>query len=355
MLSFCLGKEKSFLWAVNGDGVNLYQLPAEKEIAALATSFTKSVQSGRDAYASASSLSQSLFGQLSPGAWAKPDWLITADGALLSGVPFSALLDVSHPGHAQPLIANHDLRILPSELLLTSRMEAKPLNRFVGVADPIYNLADSRRARSATLLKTAERQPPAMLARLAGSDREIRAAAQQSGVADVQLLVGTDASGTALRKALGRTPEILHFAVHVVSPEGQPDQAALALSLNQENLPELLTREAVASYRVPGSLVVLSGCSSGQGRALPSAGLIGLSRAWLLAGATAVVVTSWPTADDSGRFFSVFYSHLQKIKTGSLASRASIALQETQLEMQRSNGDRSSAAYWAAYSIVSKE
>src|SRR5438477_11587913 len=117
------------------------------------------------------------------------------------------------------------------------------------------------------------------------------------------------------------------------------------------------TSEVIAAYRVTGSLVVLSGCSSHQGETLPSAGLIGLSRAWLLAGAAAVIVSAWPTPDDSGHFFSSFYSHFQPTtsKSGSLAMRAAVALQQAQLEMQGSSGYRGSPSFWAAYSVISKE
>ncbi len=150
-------------------------------------------------------------------------------------------------------------------------------------------------------------------------------------------------------------PEFLHFAVHVVSPPGRPQEAALALSLNSDGVPELLTPEAIATFRLPGTLVVLSGCSSSQGKPVPSAGLLGLSRALLLAGAEAVIVSSWPTPDDSGHFFSLFYSHLRTVNTGTLSQRAAFALAQTQVELQQSRGYSSSPTYWAAYSIISKE
>jgi CHAT domain-containing protein len=145
--------------------------------------------------------------------------------------------------------------------------------------------------------------------------------------------------------------------VHVVSPDGHPEEAALAFSLTKDNMPELLTPEAIATLRVPGSLVILSGCSSEQGRILPGAGLIGLSRAWLLAGAAGVVVSAWPTPDDSGNFFSSFYSHLQRatLDGGPMARRAATALQQTQQEMQHKAGYRGLPSFWAAYSIVVKE
>ena len=141
----------------------------------------------------------------------------------------------------------------------------------------------------------------------------------------------------------------------MVSPEGNTEEAAIALSLTPERIPELLTPEAVAAFRVPGSLVVLSGCASGQGQALPGAGIIGLSRAWLLAGATAVMVSAWPTPDDSGSFFTSFYSHLRANVSGSLAERAAAALQQAQLNMRGEVQSHQSPSPWATYSIISKE
>ncbi len=149
-------------------------------------------------------------------------------------------------------------------------------------------------------------------------------------------------------------PGILHFAVHVVSPPDQPQQAALALSL-RNGIPELLTPEVVASFHTPGSLVVLSGCSSGQGKVIPGVGLVGLSRAWLLAGAAAVIVSNWPTPDNSGKFFSAFYAHFDEIKSGDTAQRAALALRRTQMDMQHGSGYQASPAFLSAFCVISKE
>jgi CHAT domain-containing protein len=187
-----------------------------------------------------------------------------------------------------------------------------------------------------------------------GGEHEIKSSAKASGVPEAEMLMGVNASGSKIREAVKQPPEVLHFAVHVVSPAGRPAEAALALSLANGGMPELLTAESVATYRVPGSLVVLSGCSTQQGSVIPGAGLVGLSRSWLLAGASAVIVSAWPTPDDSGQFFSTFYSHYRQAQ-GSVAQRASIALQQTQIDMQHSGDYRKDPTFWAAYSIVSKE
>jgi CHAT domain-containing protein len=353
LLSFSLGEAKSYLWAITGDQVNLFQLDGRETLESSANQLTKAVRDGRDIKDPAHKLGQALFGALPPRLARKPEWLIVADGALLTGVPFAALPGSAAGGGGEWLLEKRSLRFSPSELLLLSPKDSPPAARFVGVADPIYNEADSR-----FIHKRDWESPPeassVTLARLAGSAQEIRSSAQQSGIVTQQILEGFQASGEALRKALIPPPEVLHFAVHVVSPPDQSQEAALALSLHN-GVPELLTPEAIATFRLPGSLVILSGCSSGQGKAAPSAGLLGLSRAWLLAGATAVIASAWPTPDNSGRFFSCFYAHLRAIKSGSLSQRAALALAQTQLEMEHSSGYTSSPSYWAAYSIISKE
>jgi CHAT domain-containing protein len=351
LLSFCLGTRKSFAWAVTGEDVNLYELPDESTIGQQAKAFSAAARNGQDTLGPGRLLGQTLFGQLSAALQRKRDWIIVGDRALLDGVPFSALPSRASGGAS--LSATHSVRLLPSELLLLQPPAPATASVFVGIADPIYNLADSRRA-STPLLPAKHTGKATVLARLAGTDREVKTGAANSGLAEIKLLTGPRATGDALRHETARRPEVVHFAVHVVSPEGRPQEAALALSLTSDGLPELLTPEAVASYRVPGSLVVMSGCDSEQGKTFPSAGLIGLSRAWLLAGAAAVLVSAWPTPDDSGQFFSSFYAHFQK-HSGALAKRASLALQEAQLDMQRGGGYRSSPSLWAAYSIISKE
>lgn len=354
LLSFSLGEHSSFLWAITSDQVRLYELPGQETIAHQAATFSRAVSEDRtERVAAGRALSRSLFSPLTPAFKRKPNWLLTLDGALLDKVPFSAIPAVFE-GSDQPLIASHTLRILPSALLARSTSRAGSRGGFVGVADPIYSLADSRLDRNKRSSKEKTKMSAKVLARLLASQVEIKAAAEKCGLPQPRLLTGKDASGVVVREAIQKSPEILHFAVHVISPTDFPQEAALALSITKDNLPELLTAESAATYHVPGSLVVLSGCASQQGDVLPGAGLVGLSRGWLLAGAAAVVVSAWPTPENSGPFFPTFYAHYRQA-SGSVAARAAKALQQTQLDMQHGGKDLSVPQLWAAYSIISKE
>ena len=354
LFSFCLGARHSFLWAVTGSSMNLYRLPASRQISEQVSLLRDGLEYRHAFEPAARKLDGYLFGQIDERYKQKPDWLIVGDGALLDRVPFSVLAggDSGQPG---TILKRHSVRELPSALLVGLPRPEPAQVYFLGLADPLYNLADSRRQHGTARLDKVSARGASALGRLPGSQREIRAAANSSGLPEKRLLVGPDASISSLIAGLEQNPAIVHFAVHVVSPPGHPEQAALALSLGENDVPELLTKEKIASLHVSGSLIVLSGCSSGQGRAFPGEGLVGLSRAWLLAGASAVLVSDWPTPDDSGQFFAIFYSHLADARSGSLATRAAAALQQAQLAMQVQHGYGSSPAFWAAYSIISKE
>jgi tetratricopeptide (TPR) repeat protein len=349
LLSYCLG-QKSFVWAVSSDHLRLYRLASRYEIERHAAAFSSST---RDDHPNSAgfSLAVELFGQLRD-VEGKTEWIIAPDGVLLENFPFSALPDVLAKEPGTLLITRHAIRILPSALFLAIESPPVPKPEFLGYGDPIYNVADPR--ANAAMRKGRTTSP--VLARLVGSSQEILRAAQASGMPS-RITTGAAVNGLNLKAALEQPTRVLHFAVHVVSPptSNNSSDAALALTLGSDNSPELLTREFIATFRVPGTLVVLNGCKSEQGENLPSAGIIGLSRAWLLAGASAVVVSAWPTPDDSGEFFSSFYRHLKSEASRNPGQAAADALRSAQLDVQSGSPYRQRSSYWAAYSLISRE
>jgi len=89
----------------------------------------------------------------------------------------------------------------------------------------------------------------------------------------------------------------------------------------------------------------MTGCDTGSGKVQAGAGLLGLTRAWQIAGASGVVATQWPVKDSTGEIFASFYRHLRD-------EPAAGALRETQVEMIRSGTWRASPSYWAAYQLT---
>lgn len=360
LLSFSLGDAHSYLWTVTSTELTLHQLAGRKTVEEQVRQFRAAVHESAKRPAlnrAGQALSQMLFSQIPAAVASKPTWLIAPDGELLNAMPFAALPVRFDGGAEQSLVSSHSLRVLPGAVLPGAKTApTHTADAFLGIGDPIYNRADARFDRkTAPPPVSAKPTRYTTLARLVASEKELKASAQACALPHNYLLTGRDASGVHLRQSTTSVdPRIIHFAVHVISPEGKPAEAALALSLNSAGVPELLTAEVVSTLRTPGALVVLSGCASSQGDIVPGSGLVGLSRSWLLAGAEAVMVSAWPTPDESGQFFSKFYEHYRQTE-GAVSKRAADALRQTQIEMARSGGYRADAAFWAAYSIVSKE
>src|SRR5260370_26694021 len=116
---------------------------------------------------------------------------------------------------------------------------------------------------------------------------------------------------------------------------------------------QVLTTNDVTTPPAGGALVVLSGCSSAAGKSVRGAGVMGLPRAWLLAGARGVVGSRWPVPDEPGELFRSFYAHLAEAELSRPSLRA--ALHKARLEMLRSHTWRSDPKYWGAFYLMAKD
>jgi CHAT domain-containing protein len=361
-LSFHLAEPESYAWTVTRGRFAVFRLPSRTQIATQTAGLVRAVKAGSpDAAHAAARLYTELFSSLEPAANGASRWLLGLDDVLFD-VPFPALVvgarsenheakgPVPPEGRPEFLIEERSVAVVPSAFTFASAQGGRPEAEggpFVGLGDPVYNTADPRwRRGTKTSFKTASLE----MARLPGSGREIRACAKawDPGAAGPVLLEGPAVSRAALLEALRSGPAVVHVAAHVVA--AQDRRALIALSLLPTGDAELLGSDEIAAWRVRPGLIVLSGCSSGLGEAPPGTGLMGLTRAWLAAGASSVIASRWPTPDDSGELFISFYRYL---RSGSRFP--DVALRKAQLDMLRSGTWRSLPRYWAAYFAVGKE
>jgi len=376
LLSFQLGESISWLWAVDRTGLVLYSLPPREEIQAQAQAAARAIREDwPEAASEGANLYRTLFGPLAPRFQQKPRWLLSLDPALLD-VPVAALLESAQPTSVY-VVERHTTEVIPGAgywLESSGRPRGSRLSPvFVGVGDPIYNTADPRKTArlpishaglSWSLRLTGGPQGDARglsLPRLVGSGSELDACSRSWNGESI-LLKGADASRRNLADQLRRNPAVVHFATHILgtkvlethSGEGRvpgsvdrPAYGLIALSLTDRNEPELLPPAEIAGWKVPAGLVVLSGCASATGTVLQGTGLMGLTRAWLAAGAQSVVGSRWATPDEDGGLFRAFYGYL----IGHPADPAQ-ALRAAQIEMIRASGWRARPRYWGAYFMV---
>jgi CHAT domain-containing protein len=375
-LAFHLGERNSYVWALSRGRVEVHRLPAAAAIREAVTRFREDIEGGAEAaQVSGRALHEMLFGAVSQEFLGKRRWLLGLDGTLFAA-PLAATVRMRGDGRgAKFLVEDHALVTVPNSGFLLEREAPAFEGRFVAVADPIYNRADSRwtgmreRVKGnlwSELISKVQAQSEGRsgedleLSRLPGSAAEAEACAKawSGGVAEAEVLklTGAAANKDRLREALEGSAAVVHLATHVLQSRQQWQEGLIALSLGSDGMLELLQPKDLRGRMgvSPANLVVLSGCASGRAQALPGAGLLGLTRAWLGAGAHGVIASQWPTPDDSGELFVSFYRHLREQKQARRGVDPAVALQVAQLDMLRSGTWRSAPRYWAAYFLAGK-
>ncbi len=346
LFSFHLGQSVSWLWALDRTGLEVYALPARAALEAQARAAAAAVREDRpDAAALSASLYQTIFGPVAQHFRSAPHWLLALDGALFEA-PIAALVQEAAPDGGPVYVAmRHRVELIPGVgyWLEAGRQPDSPLSAlFVGVGDPIYNRAD---ARSTKTLSGASSS--LILPRLVGSGAEVEACARAWDGQTV-LLRGRDASRDKLAEQLRQNPAVVHVATHYLESAGRPRYSLIALSLTPAGETEVVSPLEVSGWHIHAGLVVLSGCHSATGAVLPGEGVMGLTRAWLAAGARSVVGSLWDTPDDEGALFSEFYRYLRVTRQ----LDAGAALQAAQVAMIDSGGRLSRPSYWGAYFAV---
>ncbi|MCU1340202.1 MAG: hypothetical protein JWO19_5783, partial [Bryobacterales bacterium] len=357
LLSFYLGKQESYLWAVTQSSIELHRLPAESEVREDVRQFREAILGDQPAGERlGAELYQRLFGSLNPVDAAKTSWLLSLDGALFD-LPFAALVTGYENGQPIYDAERHSSQRIPGAMFLNGQFGKAATGGYLGVGDPVYNSADSRLNTAARpRIQASRAKEGEQLNRLVNSARELRRSSQvwqsDTGPArPMQILEGTAArretflQDLTFMQNLNRAPLTIHLATHVLAPSMQSRQAFLAFSLDASGSPGLLSTSEIGMLHVPGALIVMTGCATGTGNAQAGAGLLGLTRAWMMAGAGAVLATNWAVPDADGDLIPAFYRHL---RTESPAE----ALRLAKMEMIHSGTWQSSPSYWAAFQLT---
>jgi len=335
LLSYLLGKERSTLWAVTADSISVFDLPSRIRIEeAVRKARNRLFEGGKGDEVEA--LSSILF-PANLGPLGKKRLLIVPDGELHM-VPFAALCDPAMPGGCRrrsPLILNHEVVHLPSASVV-GRMRKKlagrrPAAGNIGVlADPVFQRRDERLLQSIGDPRQGEREVDEglrlqKLQRLRMTQREAKEILALYPAEARFGAVGFNANLATARSAEFLENRILHFATHNVVSD-HPALSGLVLARFDElgrPVDGFLAAPEIYNFKLPADLVVLSACSTGAGREVRGEGMIGLTRAFLHAGARRVMVSLWDVQEgDTSDLMILFYQGLQQGLTPSLALQA---------------------------------
>lgn len=410
LMEYSLGSDASYLWAVSKNSAAIYKLPARTTIEKLATDLRAQliptklqrrivgidvVDNSRGlgisatpfaedaaAFITASSALYKAVVEPAASLIGEKRLLVVADGAL-NYVPFEALVkspDIVDYTSASYLIKSNEVVYAPSASVIAAirKQERNSSGRtMLIVADPVFNSNDAR-ARGASAAagsgatrglgiasaltdvagKDTETTPPAQmqglpLARLGGTKVEadqigklVRASGSQ---ADAWL--DLDASETNIDTRDISNYRFLHIATHGLLNAERPQFTGLVLSLvGDKNEDGFLRTDEVFNLRLGSPLVMLSACETGLGKEKRGEGVMGLTRAFMYAGAPTVGVSLWSVADRStADLMTDFYKRLLASSTTPVAPSA--AMRDAQLAMI--TGKKYSAPfYWAPFVLV---
>jgi CHAT domain-containing protein/tetratricopeptide (TPR) repeat protein len=367
LLEYALGKQGSRLWVVTSGSVALHALPPAAEIEQAARAAVEHVSRRPSTAAAAGaqaraleSLSRTL---LAPAAAAVAGrrMVIVPDGAL-HYLPFAALPDPDGSGRA--LVHGHEVVTLPSVAVLAVLREElgqrAPAPKAVAVlADPVFDHRDERLAHPAPGRPPAVEPVATRAARAAGLGGGLpRLPFTRREAQAILALVPAEARKRALdfdaSRATATAPELgdyryVHFATHGFVNPARPDLSGIVLSLvDREGRDQngFLAAPEVFNLKLGADLVVLSGCRTGWGREVKGEGLVGLTRAFMYAGAPRVLASLWKVDDAAtaelmaGLYRGILEQHLAP----------STALRQAQLALARTPRWRD-PYFWAAFQL----
>lgn len=267
------------------------------------------------------------------------DHLIIAPEGLLSLIPFEVFLTNEPPegdGRVRKddyLVGEFDVSYTPSVTALAAIEGRTVGGGIVVLGDPLFSTTGDPDGGS--------------LEALPNTAAELAVIQQSVGNRDIEILVGAEA--TRSRLLASRTladAQVIHLATHAIADEADPPQSGLYLAV-EGGQPGFLSVPDVLRLDLRAALVTLSQCETGLGAIERGEGVLGISRAFMAAGANSVLASLWKVESAStAMLLREFYQSVLKKKRN-----RSEALADAKRRLLRKKETRS-PYYWAPFVLV---
>lgn len=142
--------------------------------------------------------------------------------------------------------------------------------------------------------------------------------------------------------------KIIHLATHGQSDPRIGDYSWLAFAPQRDSTEnELLFARELAPINLTADLVILSACKTGVARFQRGEGMLGLPRAFVLAGAKSVLATQWAVNDASAAaLMQQFHRRLAAGKP------KDVALQEAKIAFLKKHGSAAHPYFWSGFLLT---
>jgi CHAT domain-containing protein len=349
LLQYSLGEQRSFVWGITQESQAIYELPSRQIIEDAAKNYYGLVSNVGElnlVNESARKLSDIILAPVTD-LLTKKRIVIVGDGILLY-TPFQSLPFTDfNSKKLKNLVEGYEIINLPSSSTISMLREKivnkKVAPKSIGIfADPIFNFNDERikknngnnRSIEESDLDRETRVNDTDLDRLIGTRKEAETIAKLFPTSNRQVYLDFDANRTnATSKDLSQY-KILHFATHGLLNSENPELSGIVMSLfdiNGKSVNGYLRLNDIFNLSLNADLVVLSACETGLGKEVKGEGLIGLTRGFMYAGASRLVVSLWSVDDEAtAELMSRFYTKMSQENIS-----PQVALRQAQLEIQQ--------------------
>ncbi len=329
VLFYWLGDKQSYLWAITPKKTSQFTLPAQRELTPLIERYRKALLRpglGRDAAnADGEALYRMLVAPAADLIAANGNVIVVSDGPL-SLLNFETLIV---PGTAPHYwIEDANVVSAPSLYMLAAAKPSSGSNRRL-------------------LLMGDAVSPNPDYPELPMASAEMQKIEKHFAPADETIFARKDANSGAYLKSPLRDYAYIHFVAHGVASRTDPLDSAIILSRTgaAEDSFKLHAREII-QHPIDARLVTISACYGGGTRSYAGEGLVGLSWAFLHAGAHNVIGALWEASDDSTPpLMDKMYAGLAEGKS------PSVALREAKLALLHGEGKFKQPFYWAPFQI----
>ena len=312
LLFYWVGQDHSYLWAITSVKSQCFEVPKASDLEPLAASYSKTIHDLRDPRGPGSAQGQQLYTMLVEPA----QQLLPKDGRLillmdpsLSALNFETLVV---PGPSPHFWIEDVTLSSASSLALLSSAVARP------------------RSKENNLLLVGNTEPVEAFPALPKAPEEMHRVESFFPAAKRAVLEGKQATPEAFLSSHPERYAYLHFVTHGTASITRPLDSAVILSKSGDSY-KLYARD-ILQHPLSADLVTISACEGAGGRAYSGEGLIGLSWAFLHAGAHNVVAALWEVNDSAApQIMDTFYSEMSKGKDPASALRtAKLALLHSQ-------------------------
>jgi CHAT domain-containing protein len=337
LLFYWLAEKQSYLWAITPQKVVLFKLPPQEEIERHVLNYRQALLEIQDPIHAGNPDGSALYAALvAPvaGLLRRNAPVILLDDGSLSKLNFETL---PAPGASPGLPPSSGSHYWIEDVALRSA----PSLSVLAAQQP------DTRAKGGLLLMGAAVSPSPDYPELPMAPSEMALIQKHFSATEQTVLARGRATPAAYLDSLPARYSYIHFVTHGVASSTDPLDSSIILSRpgGEDSSFKLYARD-ILQHPINARLVTISACYGSGSRAYSGEGLVGLSWAFLGAGARNVIGALWEVSDESTpRLMDSLYQGIQQ------GQEPSVALRKAKLALLQGTHSFRAPFFWAPFQL----